>query len=103
MPYKSVHRVAAGKVLPTTSKLRLVQVEMQLVRLIRRTGVRPPAGQRLVVRPTAARRAQELSNCVAFLGDSWWTRDQRGTIPQGVPHQAPCWVHAPLNAVDAIP
>ena len=69
--YKSVHRVAAGEMLPTTSKLRLVQVKVQLVRLIRRTGVRPPAEQHLAVRPTAAQRAQELPKCVAFLGDSW--------------------------------
>ena len=70
-PQKSAYRVAAGKVPPATPQVRLVQVKMQLVRLIGRAGVRPPAEQPLAVRPAAARRAQAVAHCLGCYGNSW--------------------------------
>jgi hypothetical protein len=63
-PHRCIYRVAAGKVPPATSQLRLIKVKVQLVRLIGRAGVRPPAEQPLAVRPAAAQRAQKLAHCV---------------------------------------
>lgn len=61
-PHRCIYRVAACEVLPATSQLRLIKVKVQLVRLIGRAGVGPPAKQSVGF--TAVQRAWELARCV---------------------------------------